>query len=84
MLGSAGDVEPGDPGRLQLVLQGHLQLLDHLFALGASGRHLGTQGLVVLGLEVLEREVLQFGLDAGHTEPVSEWGVDLPGLGGDP
>ena len=46
----------------------------------ALGRHLRRQLAVVLGLEKLEREVLQLGLHAGHAEPVRQRRVDLARL----
>ena len=42
-----------------------------------------TRRLVVLRLQVLERQVLQLGLHLRHAEAVGQRGVDLPGLQGD-
>ncbi len=83
MLGPAGHLEPGESSLAEFVLEGPAELLDQLLALGAPGRHRADQRLVVVGLEILEGQVLEFGLDPGHAEAVGQRRIDLPGLGGD-
>ena len=41
------------------------------------------EAVVRLGIHRLERQVLEFALDLGHTEPVREGGVDVQRLAGD-
>jgi hypothetical protein len=63
------------------------QLLDGGDVLGALGPRLldlGRELLVLTGVEVLERQVLELDLDPRHAEPVGERRVDLHRLGGDP
>ena len=67
--------------------EARLHLVDHALqvdlALGlALGHHL-LDLLVGLGVQRLERQVLQLGADGLHAEAVGERGVDLEGLGGD-
>ena len=84
MLGPAGHLEPFDFRAPELVLERGLELQDGLLPHRFLGRDLIHQIPVVVGLEELERQVLQLRLDAGHAEAVRQRGVDLPGLQGDP
>ena len=84
MLGPAGDLEPLDARALELVFQRRPQLENGLLPGRLLGGHLVHQVAVVVGLEELEGEILQLGLDAGHAEPVRQRRVDLPGLHRDP
>ena len=81
--GRPGDLVPVDAGPLELVLERGAQLEDGLLALGPLGVDLVDQLAVVVGLEELERQVLQLRLHARHAEAVRQRGVDLPGLEGD-
>ena len=72
------------PARLSSYSSGVFEFEDELLPSGLLGGDLLYQGPVVLRLQVLESEILQLGLDAGHTKPVGERGVDLARLGGDP
>jgi hypothetical protein len=83
VLGTAGDLEPVDAGALELVLQRGPELEDGLLPDRPLGGDLIDQVAIVLGLQELERQILQLGLDAGHTEPVGQRSVDLAGLQGD-
>ncbi len=84
VLGTPGHLEVVQPGRPERRLQGHPQTVDHLAALVALGLDLLRQRAIVVGLEELEREVLQLGLDSGHAEAVRQRRIDLAGLPRDP
>ncbi len=80
VLRPSGDLEPLDAGLPELVIQRDLELEDGLLPGRALGRHLHGQIPVLLGLEKLEGQVFQLGLDAGHAEAVRQRRVDLPGF----
>ena len=83
MLGTPGDFEPFDAGALELVVERRAQLENRLLPLGTLGRDLGHQIAIVVGLQKLEGEVFQLGLDAGHAEPVGQRRVDFAGFESD-
>ena len=58
--------------------------LDVVLAALAPGVEERGQLAEALGLEDLEREVLELPLDLPDPEPLGERGVDLHGLAGDP
>src|SRR5260370_29759210 len=76
----AGNLDLRQPGVPQLVAERLAQPLDRLFALFLFRLDLARQRTIVLGLEELERQVLELSLYARHAEPVRERGIDLPGL----
>ena len=80
MLGPAGDLVPVDARPLELVVERGLELEDGLLPHRPLGRHLVHQLAILVGLQELEGQVLQLGLDAGHAEAVRQRGVDLAGL----
>ena len=63
---------------LDVYLGGHHELLVPLFLLGQGVLNL----LIADGVQVFQGQVLQLPLDALHTQPVSDGGVDLQGLPG--
>ena len=84
VFGPARDLEPCYAGTFELGLERAAQPLDHLFPFFLCGFDLLDQLLVFLGLQELEREIFEFGLDTGHAEPVGEGRVDLARLQRDP
>ena len=67
-----------------LALDELLDVVDVLESLGAGLRDLGGELVVLAGVQVLEREVLELDLHPLDAEPVRERCVDLHRLGGDP
>ena len=84
VLGPPDDVPTHDSGTAQLVGERRAHPLDRAIALDAPRLHLPRQLLVVVGLQILEREILELGLHTGHPEAVGERGVQLARLLGDP
>jgi hypothetical protein len=67
----------------QPLLEGVDELQHFLLAFGAGLGDLLADVAVLLGIEVLEGEVVQLRLDLVDAQSVGEWGVDLQRLGGD-
>ncbi len=84
MLGPAGHLRLGDTRLGHLLLERFQEGLDPRLPLRLFLRHLADQGDVLLGLQELERQILEFRLGAGHPEPVGQWRVDFPRFRGDP
>ena len=56
------------------------QLVDHSLGALAPRLHLRAKCLIRLGLEVLERQLLEFVLHLAHPEPIGDGRVDVKGL----
>ena len=69
-----------DPQLLQPVVDLDLDAAHEVLVLLVLGLQLGDDLLVADGVQVFEGQVLQFPLDALHTQPVGDGGVDLHGL----
>src|SRR5438552_3302124 len=80
VLGPSHDLPPGDPGPAQFLGERRAHALDRAITLYAARLHLSRQLLVVIRLEVLERQILELGLDPRHAEAVCQRRVQLPGL----
>ncbi len=62
---------------LELRAQRARELVDHRFRALALGLDLRAQRIVRLGLEILERQLLELVLDLAHPEPVGDRRVDV-------
>ena len=71
-----------DAGLVQLRAQHLAQLLDVALAVGAPLVEGGGDALVLIRLEVAERQVLQLPLQLPHAQPVGERGVHRAGFQG--
>ena len=70
----------GDAGLPEARLDAPPDVADHALGHLHAPGDLAGHPLVLLGLEVQEREVLELALDAAHAEPVRDRRVDVQGL----
>ena len=80
VLGPADDLPAHDPGAAQFLGQRYPHALDGAVPLHPASFHLPCQLLVIVRLEVLEREVLELRLHACHAEAVRERRIQLAGF----
>ena len=84
MFRPAGDFDRPDPRPPQLAFERLRHLRDQPLALIPLLRHELGERAILVGLEVLERQVLELPAHLRHTEAVRQRGVEIPRLLRDP
>ena len=79
-LAAAADLDDGNLRLLQPGRHGAAEFVEQALGRLAPPLDAHLQGLVHLGLEVLERQVLELVLEAAHPEAVGDRRVDVQGL----
>src|SRR5438309_2424730 len=83
VLGAAGDLRR-HAERFELALENLSDIADEGFALLVPAGQLGLDQVMVVRIELREREVLELAFDLPDAEPVGEWCVDVERLAADP